>query len=214
MKSLNLTYLEFYSGVGGWTLALNEAKKRINRKRDIHMTLQLQRLAFFDHSNLCNHVFQYNFSSSQGHNISCANDSEKEVKPMAIEKLTIGQLEQYKASIWVLSPPCQPHTRQHSNQNQDLQDPRSRSFLHICSLLEKLTLDTLPKLIFLENVIGFEKVCFLNLYNGIYDIMTLLFHRIESIYFNICLWLEFSPIVFIDGEKYYRVGNMQWHTST
>jgi tRNA (cytosine38-C5)-methyltransferase len=56
-----------------------------------------------------------------------------------------------------MSPPCQPHTRQHSNNGEeDLHDPRSASFLHLIRLLSKMSSETLPQLIVLENVVGFE----------------------------------------------------------
>ena len=56
-----------------------------------------------------------------------------------------------------MSPPCQPHTRQHANQQQEKDDPRSKSFLHLCGLLGEMEEDALPSLILLENVVGFEK---------------------------------------------------------
>ena len=159
MEALTLSYLEFYSGVGGWTMALEKAKQRINRKRNFHRTLQLRRLAFFDHSDLCNDVLQYNFpTQGQNKNRHTSVKTTEMIKPMAIEKLTVAQLEEYNASIWAMSPPCQPHTRQHTNQEKDLLDPRSSSFLNLCSILEAMTTDCLPKIIFLENVVGFEKV--------------------------------------------------------
>ena len=55
-----------------------------------------------------------------------------------------------------MSPPCQPHTRQHSNQQAGLEDPRSKSFLYLCQLIEAMAEEKLPKLILLENVVGFE----------------------------------------------------------
>ena len=56
-----------------------------------------------------------------------------------------------------MSPPCQPHTRQHDKQDLDLDDSRSQSFLHICQLLQDTQEDKLPILLLMENVVGFEK---------------------------------------------------------
>ncbi len=134
---LELSYVEFYSGVGGWTMALEEAIGRIS---GIHF--RLRRIAALDHSDLCTKVFEHNFGSHD--------------KSFAIERLTLKQVEEWNATIWAMSPPCQPHTRQHSNQAEDLHDPRSSSFLHLVNLLQKMNKDCLPQLLFLENVIGFE----------------------------------------------------------
>ena len=39
-RELSLTYLEFYSGVGGWTMAIDEACRKINRRnRYLHRTV-------------------------------------------------------------------------------------------------------------------------------------------------------------------------------
>jgi len=51
-----------------------------------------------------------------------------------------------------MSPPCQPFTRQ--GLKKDVEDPRSKSFLHLMSVLPQMTIP--PKYILLENVHGFE----------------------------------------------------------
>ena len=140
-----LKYVEFYSGVGGWTMALQAAVKRL-AESGTH--LKLERLAALDHSDLCNQVFQHNFGQTV--------TSKSKGKLIAIERLDLKQLEAWSADVWVMSPPCQPHTRQHSSQEQDLADPRSASFLHICDLLEQMHPSCRPTYIFLENVVGFE----------------------------------------------------------
>jgi tRNA (cytosine38-C5)-methyltransferase len=120
-------------------MALQDA---FNRSAATNKT-KLKRLAALDHSDLCTKVFEHNFGGSNN-------------KTFNIEQLTLKQVENWHADIYVMSPPCQPHTRQHSNQDQDLEDPRSVSFLHICGLLHDMGQECLPKLLFLENVIGFE----------------------------------------------------------
>jgi tRNA (cytosine38-C5)-methyltransferase len=139
--SIEISYVEFYSGVGGWTMALEEALSRLppearGRKR------RLRRIAALDHSDLCTRVFEHNFGTDK--------------KAFQIERLSLKQVEEWRATVWALSPPCQPHTRQHLNQAEDLNDPRSASFLHLCDLLEKMREDCLPSLLVLENVVGFE----------------------------------------------------------
>ena len=191
VKIIPLTYLEFYSGVGGWSFALKEACDNVNRwfKKDqvggdsACIAFSTHCLGAYDHSDLCYKVFHHNFPemknllashqsrASTGENnhddrsVGKERRSKKKQKiqtssqrPIAIEKLTKKQMEEKKADIWMMSPPCQPHTRQHSNQKEDVDDPRSKSFLHLCDLISVMTVESLPKIILLENVIGFENV--------------------------------------------------------
>jgi tRNA (cytosine38-C5)-methyltransferase len=106
--------------------------------------IQLECVASLDHSDICREVYNWNFGDN-GH----ARLSRKAVR---IETLKGEKVE--GAHVWMMSPPCQPHTRQHDNQDRELDDPRSASFLHVCSLLDQLI--NLPTIILLENVVGFE----------------------------------------------------------
>ena len=141
-------YLEFYSGVGGWRMGLDEALRKANGERHIDKTACV---AALDHSDLCLQVYHHNFSPATG--------DKKPVKACRIEQIKPKQLlDEWRADAWFMSPPCQPHTRQHDKQASDLSDPRSSSFLHICKLLEQdLPADALPTLICLENVVGFAE---------------------------------------------------------
>mmetsp|Transcript_15268 Transcript_15268/g.31395 ORF Transcript_15268/g.31395 Transcript_15268/m.31395 type:complete len:435 (+) Transcript_15268:271-1575(+) len=126
----SISAIEFYSGIGGWSCALKCA--------GIDATV----VAAFDHSTVCNEVYHHN------------NKFRPSQKP--IEGLHSRDLNGV-ANLWMMSPPCQPHTRQRvglENQERDEDDPRARSFLHLCHLLEELT--SPPSTIILENVIGFE----------------------------------------------------------
>ena len=67
-KMTSLTYLEFYSGIGGWGYALEHACRSINNKNkndsnDGSILLQPQLLAAYDHSDLCNSVLLNNHQS-------------------------------------------------------------------------------------------------------------------------------------------------------
>lgn len=135
-KGATITFIEFYAGVGGFSMALQRCAPN---KR-------LERLAALDHSDLCLKVLEHNFPSKE--------------RPVVIEKLTLDQIQEWNASIWCMSPPCQPHTRQHENQQHDLIDARSRSFLHLCNLLEQMEDSKLPRLLLMENVVGFESVSY------------------------------------------------------
>jgi site-specific DNA-cytosine methylase len=102
-KAMDLSYVEFYSGIGGWTMALEEAIERIPE-----VEFSLRRIAALDHSDLCTRVFEHNFGS------------DSQPKSFSIQRLTQRQVEEWNAVIWAMRPPCQPHTRQHSNQEEDL----------------------------------------------------------------------------------------------
>jgi len=136
-----VTFVEFYAGVGGWSMALAQALQKCASGR------RLERLASLDHSDLCLQVLEHNNPSKE--------------RPFSIEKLTLQQIQEWNANVWCMSPPCQPHTRQHENQKQDLDDPRSRSFLHLCNILEQMEESKLPRLLLMENVVGFESVSLL-----------------------------------------------------
>jgi tRNA (cytosine38-C5)-methyltransferase len=150
--SREVSYVEFYSGIGGWTMALRDAFDRFSHAAGAtrnNKSFELKRLAALDHSDLCRQVFVHNFGDK--------NPADTNTRTFSIGHLTLEQVEAWRATIYVMSPPCQPHTRQHTNQDQDLDDPRSASFLHICDLLEGMEESCLPELLFLENVIGFEQ---------------------------------------------------------
>jgi len=78
--------LEFYSGIGGLRYSLKEAG------------VQAVVVEAFEINDIANDVYQHNF----GHRPSQGN----------IQRLTVRQLDSYKADTWILSPPCQPYTRQ------------------------------------------------------------------------------------------------------
>ncbi len=121
--------LELYSGIGGWSSALS--------LRGIEHTV----VAAFDINTVANDVYAYNYGR----------------KPSAksLETVTVDYLNKLNADIWVMSPPCQPFTRNNETENRDNKDPRSRSFLHLIEQLQNL--ENPPKYIALENVVGFER---------------------------------------------------------
>ena len=139
-----LTYVEFYSGIGGWTMALQEAVEAAGG------SITLRRMAALDHSDLCTIVMEHNFANDP------SEKKRKRQEKYSIETLSLEQAHAWAADIWTMSPPCQPHTRQHENQLNDLDDIRSTSFLNLCHLLSHMDVKKLPKLILLENVVGFE----------------------------------------------------------
>ena len=116
----------------------------------------------------------------QSSKTAAKSSHQRKMTSTNIEKLTVQQLMDWKADVWMMSPPCQPHTRQHDTLLDDTQDDRSSSFYHLCKLLslenpddnrhttsasssaalaspQSLPASALPSLILLENVIGFEQ---------------------------------------------------------
>jgi len=206
-KNMEVTYLEFYSGIGGWSYALEEAERNIHDKLRVENTgekqsgydderpyMKFRRLAAFDHSDAANMVLSHNdrlnsrLCGVEGRNGSARKDKSitKKLRPtnlrkekrkrerqkgvpasdddegfrinsFEIERLSQKQLssEKYHADIWCASPPCQPHTRNNEAQTDDA-DPRSKSFLHLCRLLCEIDESFRPKVILIENVVGFE----------------------------------------------------------
>jgi tRNA (cytosine38-C5)-methyltransferase len=162
-KTTILRYVEFYAGVGGWTMALKQAVSAVFADDSV----ELQCCAALDHSDLCTAVYLHNHQPRRAQqdegndnlNNNKGNGRKKmrfPNKTVRIETLTVEQLNEWKADVWMMSPPCQPHTRQHSNQEADLEDARSNSFVHLCNLLSELAPDVKPAIILLENVVGFE----------------------------------------------------------
>ncbi|KAJ9555318.1 hypothetical protein OSB04_009932 [Centaurea solstitialis] len=77
----------------------------------------------------------------------------KDNAPMGnIQTLTAADLDRYRANVWLLSPPCQPYTRQ-GLQKQSA-DARASSFLRILEIIPELMRP--PVMLFVENVVGFE----------------------------------------------------------
>ena len=129
-KDVILNYLEFYSGIGGWGLALQQACKDVSSRNEFQnsdMTFKVNRLAAFDHSDLANSVLAHNsnaFLHKESSKASSDSVSEPECKriknvdknekrrkkknplsSVSIERLTSKQLNQFGAHIWVMSPP-------------------------------------------------------------------------------------------------------------
>jgi tRNA (cytosine38-C5)-methyltransferase len=78
--------LEFYSGIGGfhYSVLLSEMPVEVVQAFDIH--------------SFANETYYHNFKSK-------ANSRN-------IETLTAKDIDKYGADVWMMSPPCQPYTRQ------------------------------------------------------------------------------------------------------
>ncbi|KAF6164534.1 hypothetical protein GIB67_025360 [Kingdonia uniflora] len=118
--------LEFYSGIGGMRYSIMRA--------DVEATM----VEAFDINDKANDVYEHNF----GHRPYQGN----------IQNLTAGELDKYGADAWLLSPPCQPYTRQGLQKHSG--DARASSFLNILDLIPHTSRP--PLMLFVENVVGFE----------------------------------------------------------
>ncbi|KAL5729501.1 tRNA (cytosine(38)-C(5))-methyltransferase [Ranunculus cassubicifolius] len=118
--------LEFYSGIGGMRYSMMRA--------GVAATM----VEAFDINDKANDVYQHNF----GHRPYQGN----------IQNLTCIELDKYGAHAWLLSPPCQPYTRQ--GLQKDSGDARATSFLKILDLIPDMSKP--PYMLFVENVVGFE----------------------------------------------------------
>ncbi|XP_042051352.1 tRNA (cytosine(38)-C(5))-methyltransferase 2 isoform X1 [Salvia splendens] len=118
--------LEFYSGIGGLRYSLMEAG------------VDAVVIEAFDINDVANDVYEHNF----GHRPYQGN----------IQTLSAANLDRYEVDAWLLSPPCQPYTRQGLQKGSS--DARASSFLKILELIPQCSRP--PVMLFVENVVGFE----------------------------------------------------------
>ena len=123
----HLRAVEFYCGVGGLHYSLLRARP------------DAKVVAAFDINPNGNDVYEHNFG---------VRPSQKN-----IYGLPVASFDKLDAGLWLLSPPCQPFTRQGHRKDKD--DGRSQSFLR---LLRDVVpeLDKPPTHVLVENVVGFE----------------------------------------------------------
>lgn len=128
----NMRAIEFYSGIGGWNCAI----RRVLGEAALVV-------AAYDVNPAANAVYALNHDSAA-------------VKPCAksLEVVTAEELDRLKADLWMMSPPCQPHTRNNTTSKRDDADPRSASFSNLTNQLGRIKEH--PSFIILENVVGFE----------------------------------------------------------
>ncbi|KAM3571028.1 hypothetical protein VYU27_006914 [Nannochloropsis oceanica] len=131
--------LEFYSGIGGWSEALELAMRQLGRgKEDVQVSAS----------------FEINLMANDVYAAQVKDPPRPRPTARLIESLTVNDLEKQAVALWMLSPPCQPYTRNNKTEKRDKADSRSASFLHLCALLQSMA--SPPGYIALENVEGFE----------------------------------------------------------
>ncbi len=117
--------LELFAGIGGWRLALPKCYEDAE-------------VVAYDSGPYCTEIYQRNFGD--------------ECKRKNIEQLTNKDLDNF--DVWLMSPPCQPFTRQQTSKELDVEDNRCKALEHLCAKLQ--TIDNPPGKIMLENVKGFR----------------------------------------------------------
>ncbi|CAF0989811.1 unnamed protein product [Brachionus calyciflorus] len=124
----NLRILELYSGIGGMHCAFSLS--------EIHGKV----IAAVDINPHANSVYKHNFK-------------ETKILQKTIEGIKIEEYDRLNFDCILMSPPCQPFTRQ-GNQNGST-DNRAQSFLSLIDIIPKLKKK--PKFILMENVKGFDQ---------------------------------------------------------
>ncbi|KAL4065771.1 S-adenosyl-L-methionine-dependent methyltransferase [Scleroderma yunnanense] len=124
--------IEFYSGIGGFHLALNRS--------NVSGTV----ISAYDWDQTACHVYAANFGC-------------KIVHKADISGLIAAQLSKLQADLWLLSPACQPYTVLNPDAKGAV-DPRAQSFLHLINnVLPELAAEQAhPRYILIENVAGFQ----------------------------------------------------------
>ena len=120
--------LELFSGMGGMHCALDL------------IDLNYEIIAAIDINPTANLVYASNFP-----NVPIINRT--------IETIPLNQWEKWHADLWLMSPPCQPFTRQ--GKQEDLNDRRTDGFVYLMKTILP-QLKSKPKYLLLENVSGFE----------------------------------------------------------
>ncbi|KRF81852.1 tRNA (cytosine(38)-C(5))-methyltransferase [Drosophila virilis] len=118
--------LELFSGIGGMHYAFKYAQ------------LPGEVVAALDVNTVANAVYAHNYGSTK-------------VKTRNIQSLSEKEVTKLGANMLLMSPPCQPHTRQ--GLQRDVDDKRSCALSHLCSLIPQC--ETL-EYVLMENVKGFE----------------------------------------------------------
>ncbi|CAK5279843.1 unnamed protein product [Mycena citricolor] len=141
--------LEFYSGIGGLHLALVRS----------HVSAEIVRAFDWD-QNACE-VYSANFGQGIAQKV-LFTASFLFSRPLSevqtdISTLTAQYVATLDASLWLLSPACQPYTVLNPSAKGD-KDPRAKSFLYLIQtvLPELVSMEKHPTHFLVENVAGFE----------------------------------------------------------
>lgn len=134
--------LELFSGIGGMHFALSGIYCIMHLMLLIQQVFLESNVTFeivtaIDINTTANMVYEYNFPKTK-------------VLNKNIQGLTVSFINNLNVDTILMSPPCQPFTR--NGLKKDIEDSRSCAFLHLLDMLPQLNIQN----ILLENVKGFE----------------------------------------------------------
>ena len=145
-----LKVCEFYSGIGGYHLALSQIPEQSYKV-----------VAAFEISSNANCIYRANFPATSVFETNLCGLTAARLESI-IKKASANYDQDVKSRdendtsldkvMFVMSPPCQPFTRQ--GVMKDELDPRSESVIHLFDMFSDLS--SLPDYFLLENVKGFE----------------------------------------------------------
>jgi len=158
---MKLHVVEFFSGIGGWRCAIQQALSDHNSKfacdsgEDV-VDVSLASCHAYDISLEANAVYRHNFLED--------DDSPSfSIRTKLVEQLKAEDLP-HECNMWTLSPPCQPFTKTRHAKRRDSGDNRCDGLHSLLDLLLNLVGDDdspntnkseRPFWILLENVKGF-----------------------------------------------------------
>ena len=172
-----LRCIEFFSGIGGWSRALHLSSSCYSSSVEV--------CCAYDVNPHANAVYEHNYP-------------DLKVCTRSIVNVTTKEVESLEANMWVMSPPCQPFTRNNETQSRDTKDTRSDALKHLIHILQETKQP--PIYIALENVVGFE----------VSDCCKLLLQTLEAIGYE-CRQYHLTPTQFgIPNERprYYLTASL------
>ncbi|XP_026762501.1 tRNA (cytosine(38)-C(5))-methyltransferase [Galleria mellonella] len=168
--------LELYSGIGGMHCGWNES----GIPGEISTAVDINTVA--------NEVYKHNFPLTRLLNKN-------------IQSLTPDNIKKFEVNTILMSPPCQPFTR--NGKCLDDNDPRTNSFIHLIEILDQLNN---IEYILMENVKGFECSSVRNLF----------IEKLKELNFDYQEFLLSPSIVGVPNSRlrYYciaRRNGLSWH---
>eukprot|EP00755_Sulcionema_specki_P030920 Sspe_Gene.95496::Locus_67775_Transcript_1_1_Confidence_1.000_Length_1429::g.95496::m.95496/K15336/TRDMT1, DNMT2; tRNA (cytosine38-C5)-methyltransferase len=133
-RCAEVTAIDFFSGIGGNHYALCLACEWLGCEPRV--------LASVEINDSVNRTYRHNFPQTR-------------IIQKKIEDLPTHVLERLRATVWLMSPPCQPFTRQ--GLQKDDQDPRTLPLFHLLRALQAMRPSHRPLMLFIENVKNFEE---------------------------------------------------------
>uniref|UniRef100_A0A7S3PQ93 DNA (cytosine-5-)-methyltransferase n=1 Tax=Aplanochytrium stocchinoi TaxID=215587 RepID=A0A7S3PQ93_9STRA len=145
--------LEWFAGIGGFRQAYEDAVEHLNVEScKTNSFIAIESSAFLEE------IYRFNwFSGGVDHIETNENmhigDNKDEFKRLNIQNVKLAMIEELKAKVWTLSPPCQPFSTTKDAKRLCKADHRNDAFERVMDVL--INLKERPEFIFLENVKGF-----------------------------------------------------------